>query len=35
MGVDGVLVGEMFMRNLNNDSFIKEYKAFKGSKYED
>ena len=29
---DAVLVGEMFMRNLDNDDFKKEYKEFKGDK---
>lgn len=28
-GVDGVLVGEMFMRNINNKTFIKEFNEFR------
>lgn len=31
-GADAVLVGEMFMRNLDNEEFKKEYKKFKGDK---
>ena len=27
---DAVLVGEMFMRNLDNEKFKKEYEKFKG-----
>lgn len=32
LGADAVLVGEMFMRNINNKDFISEYKNFKGEK---
>lgn len=31
-GADAVLVGEMFMRSLDNEEFKKEYKKFKGDK---
>ncbi|MEG0295648.1 MAG: indole-3-glycerol phosphate synthase TrpC [Clostridium sp.] len=29
LGVDAVLIGEMFMRQIGNDDFIKEYKEFR------
>lgn len=29
LGVNGVLVGEMFMRNMDNERFINEYKEFR------
>ena len=29
IGVDGVLVGEMFMRNIKNNAFIENYKKFR------
>ncbi|NLK94895.1 MAG: indole-3-glycerol phosphate synthase TrpC [Clostridiales bacterium] len=30
LGADGVLVGEMFMRNIRNQDFINKFKKFKG-----
>ena len=30
MGADAVLVGEMFMRNIKNEDFKKEFIRFKG-----
>ncbi len=30
LGCDGVLIGEMFMRNIKNQEFINEFKRFKG-----
>lgn len=32
LGADAVLVGEMFMRNIDSKNFIKEYTTFKGKK---
>ncbi|SHH66727.1 indole-3-glycerol phosphate synthase [Clostridium collagenovorans DSM 3089] len=29
LGVNGVLIGEMFMRNIDNESFIRRFKEFK------
>ena len=35
MGVDAVLVGEMFMRNIDNEEFKNEFKAMQVDRYAD